>query len=106
MNISALTLLRMRYKINLKFFDEDYFNRIFNISFAEALLEQIKKHDFSKKVGAKNKSSCIKKEVCYTLPQIEMLKKLRGQFIQERDSCNNYVKILSEFLDVLDTGRR
>jgi hypothetical protein len=94
------TLFKMRYKINLKFFDEDYFNRIFNLSFAESLLEQIKKHDFQKESELKAKAPALKKK--YVDPaQVEELKKLRQQFIVERDDCNRYVKILNQFLETL-----
>jgi hypothetical protein len=99
--IFADTLLRMRHKINTKFFDENYFNRIFNISFAEALLEQIKKQSTQKESVLKAKATKLK-EKYVGKPQVEMLRKLRQQFIAERDNASSYVKILNRFIEEMD----
>jgi len=47
--IFADTLLKTRYKINLEFFNEDYFYEVFYISFAESFFENIKEFKPPKK---------------------------------------------------------
>ncbi len=95
--IFADTLLRMRHKINTKFFDENYFNRIFNISFAEALLEQIKKQSTQKESVLKAKATKLK-EKYVGQSQVGMLRNLRKQFIAERENSSRYVNILNRFI--------
>jgi hypothetical protein len=94
------TLSKMKYKINLRFFDEDYFNRMFNVSFAESLLEQMRKNDFQKETDLKAKIPALRKK--YVDPErVEMLRALRKQFTVERDNFSHYVNILNQFLEKL-----
>jgi hypothetical protein len=99
--IFANTLLKMRHKINLKYFDEDYFNEVFNLSFAETLFDELKKHDFQKETKHKAKAQKLKKKYV-TSKQIETLKNLRKQFINERNKLTHYMKIIGAFLKALN----
>jgi len=99
--IFANTLLKMRHKINLPYFDEDYFNEVFNLSFAETLFDEVKKHDFQKETKHRAKAQKLKKKYV-TSKQIEGLKNLRKQFINERSKLNYYVKFIGLFLKYFD----
>jgi DNA-binding PadR family transcriptional regulator len=99
--IFANTLLKMRHKINLKYFDEDYFNEVFNISFAETLFDELKKHDFQKETKHRAKAKKLKKKYV-TSKQVEGLRNLRTQFINERNRLDHYVKFIGVFLKNFD----
>jgi hypothetical protein len=99
--IFANTLLKMRHKINLKYFDEDYFNEVFNFSFAETLFNELNKHDFQKETKHRAKAQKLKKK--YVTPkQIKALRNLRTQFINERNRLDHYVKFIGAFLKYFD----
>jgi DNA-binding PadR family transcriptional regulator len=95
------TILKMRHKINLKFFDETYFNETFNISFAEALFDALKKHDFTKDTALRAKARKLRKKYV-TSTEMENIRKLKQQFIREKNKFNHYAEILEEFLKVFD----
>jgi len=95
------TILRMRPKINLKYFDEKYFNETFNISLAEALFDALKKHDFEKDTIIRAKAEKLRKKYV-TSAQMEILRKLKQQFIREKNKFIHYEKIATAFLKTFE----
>jgi hypothetical protein len=98
--IFADTLLKVKYKVNLKFFDELYFNQIFSISLLESIFEQREKIHFKENSRAKDDALKLKKKYVVS-EQVEPFKKFRQLFIQERDKFNHYVTIIDNFLKAL-----
>ena len=91
------TILRMRPKINLKYFDEKYFNETFNISLAESLFDALKKHDSKKNTTLRKNAKKLRKKYV-TSAQMELLRKLKQQFIREKNKFIHYEKIANGFL--------
>jgi DNA-binding PadR family transcriptional regulator len=91
------TILRMRPKINLKYFDEEYFNETFNIALAESLFDALKKHDSKKNTILRNNAKKLRKKYV-TSAQMELLRKLKQQFIREKNKFIHYEKIANGFL--------
>jgi hypothetical protein len=102
--IFANTLLKMRHKINLKFFDEAYFNETFNISFAESLFDVLKKHDFQKDTVMRAKAKKLKKKYV-TFTEMENIKKLRQQLLHEKNKFNHYAEILDAFVKTFESWK-
>jgi DNA-binding PadR family transcriptional regulator len=98
--IFAKTILGIRPKINLQFFDEQYFNQVFNTSLAESVLEQIRKTNLQKDSPAKESAHKLKHK--YVNPQqIENFKNLRKLFYHEKTRFDRYVHIIDALLKVL-----
>jgi hypothetical protein len=98
--VFASTLLKMRHKINVKFFDETYFNRTFNISFAESLFDAMKNFDFGKLTEMRAQAEKLRKKyVGETV--VETLSMLRQQLLEERDELNHYIEFITPFLKVV-----
>jgi hypothetical protein len=95
--IFANTLLKIRHKVNLKFFDEAYFNETFDVCFAESLIEELKRHDFKKDHAIKVKAERLRKKYVTSI-QMEKVRKLKHHFIHEKNKFNHYAEILEEFL--------
>ena len=91
------TILRMRPKINLKYFDEKYFNETFNIALAESLFDALKKHDSKKNTTLRKNAKKLRKKYV-TSAQMELLRKLKQQFIREKNKFIHYEKIANGFL--------
>jgi DNA-binding PadR family transcriptional regulator len=95
------TILRMRPKINLKYFDEEYFNETFNIALAESLFDALRKHDFKKDTIMRNKAKRLRKKYV-TSTEMEILRKLKQQFIREKNKFIHYEKIANAFLKTFE----
>ena len=95
------TILKMRPKINLKYFDEKYFNETFNIALAESLFDALKKHDFKKDTAMRAKAKTLRKKYV-TSAQMETLRKLKQQFIREKNKFIHYEKIANAFLKTFE----
>jgi hypothetical protein len=95
------TLMKIRHKINLKFFDEVYFNKMFHISFIESLFEKMKKIDFKKNTPMKAKAPELSKKYI-SHSQIEALKKLREEFCEEKDRYSGYATVIERFLKAME----
>jgi hypothetical protein len=95
------TILRMRPKINLKYFDEEYFNETFNIALAESLFDALRKHDFKKDTIMRNKAKRLRKKYV-TSAEMEILRKLKQQFIREKNKFIHYEKIANAFLKTFE----
>lgn len=102
--IFANTLLKMRHKINLKFFNGKHFDETFDISFAESLFENLPKFNFQR--TSKTKAGVQKLRSKYIAPQtVKNLRNLHKRFIQERNKYSHYAKVIGGFLQVLSKGR-
>jgi hypothetical protein len=90
----------VRYKVNLKFFDEQYFNQVFSISLLESIFELRSKIHPEK--YSRTKADALKLKRKYVAPeQIEPLKKIRQIIIQEQDKFTHYLIIIDSFLKAL-----
>jgi hypothetical protein len=99
--IFANTLLKMRHKINLKFFDEAYFNTTFDISFAESIIDGLKGYTFGKNPALKRKAMQLKKKYVGST-QIDGIRNLRRQLIEESNRLARYAEVIGAFLKVID----
>jgi hypothetical protein len=98
------TILRMRPKINLKYFDEEYFNETFNIALAESLFDALKKHDFKKDTIIRAKAKKLRKKYV-TSAEMEILRRLKQQFIREKNKFNHYAEILTAFVKTFESWK-
>jgi DNA-binding PadR family transcriptional regulator len=92
---------KVKHKINLKYFDETYFNQILNISFIESIFETIKNHSIGKNVNAHSKAKAREEGIKHVSGlQIEMLKTMREGFKIEQERYTHYVKFIDELIEV------
>ena len=94
------TLLRMRPKINLKFFDENYFNEVFNVSLGQSILENFK--DFKTPRSKIKKKEAMKLRKKYISNQtIEDFRKLQKTFKNESNKFKQYSNVMSKVIQTL-----
>ena len=55
-------MLKIKRKVNLKFFNEQYFNQAFSVSLMESILEQYERIQFGKEHQAKAEALRLKKK--------------------------------------------
>jgi hypothetical protein len=97
--IFADTLLKMRYKINLKFFDEKYFNEVFNVSLGESIFENFKGFKTKKTIDEKQTKKLKDK---YILSQtIEDFRSLQKTFENESSKFDRYSKAIGTIIQAL-----
>jgi hypothetical protein len=100
--IFASTLLRMRPKINLQFFDEKYFNQIFNVSLGESLFENFENFIIPKGTVNKKKALMLKKR--YVLKQtMEDFRNLQKTFRNESNKFKQYSKAIGIIIKALNS---
>jgi len=98
--IFSNTLLKMRYRINLKFFNEVYFDQIFAVSFAESIVENFPK--FRNKKRAKDIKETQKIKEKYVSPQtIENLENLKKVFRKEKEKFTHYSNLMTSTISSL-----
>jgi hypothetical protein len=86
------TLLKMKPKINLKFFDEKYFNQVFNVSLGEAIFDNFN-FKTAKSTITKKKAKKLKKK--YIKPQtVEDFRNLQKTFENESNKFKHYAKVM------------
>ena len=97
--IFADTLLKMRHKINLKFFDEKYFNEVLNVSFGESLFKNLisknPKKTISEKQAQKLKNKYISNQI------MEDYRNLQKTFLNESNKFKHYSKIMNTVVQAL-----
>jgi hypothetical protein len=98
--IFASTLLKIRPKLNLKCFDGQYFNQVFNTSLLESIFEQAGKIHFENDSRIKVEAQRLKEKYVGT-KQPEAFREIRQFFTQEIEKYNRYVKIIDDFLKVI-----
>jgi DNA-binding PadR family transcriptional regulator len=98
--VFANTFLKMKSKINLKFFDETYFDETLTVSFVESVLESLKKTDLKKNTGNRAKARKFGRK--YVEPRyVDNLRNIQKLLEHERNKFDHYAKIIGEFLKVL-----
>lgn len=92
---------KIKHKINMKYFDETYFNQMLTISFFESLFETMKTLYSEKDTDKKAKARWEGKKHVSTV-QIEFLKEMRDGFEKEKERYAAYVKLVGKILDAAE----
>jgi DNA-binding PadR family transcriptional regulator len=92
---------KIKHKINLKYFDETYFDKTLTISLIESVFEAMKTQSLEK--NAEKKAKARERGKKYVSPiHIEVLRKMRDGFRKEQEKYTSYVKLVDELLDAME----
>jgi hypothetical protein len=96
----ANIFLKMKPKVNLKFFDETYFSYTLAVSFIETVFEALTKTKRQRDAGNKARAEQMKRKYAQPL-YVNGLRDIQRVSIAERDRFSHYVKLIDGFLGVL-----